>query len=140
MSSAKFENRSEFHFTSRIIITWAYTELCHRDLQLNTARATAVEGTQAHAKLWKTCTQALSRGSARPPLTRPTFIWSRNWWTVDLRRRSRRSRRRGRVSSGFLLLAAAAALHREEAGEAEHEEVEGAHHLLGEAESETRAL
>ena len=82
------------------------------------------------------CTRALSHGSARPPLTRPTFIWSRHWWTVDLRRRSRRFRRRGRVTAGRVI---AAALHREEPGEAEHEEVEGAHHLVGEVESETRA-
>ena len=74
----------------------------------------------------RTCTQALSRRSARPALTPPPRVWSGNRWTVSSRRRSRRSRRRGRVSSSFLLLAAAAALHREEAGEADDEEVESA--------------
>ena len=83
----------------------------------------------------RTCTQALSRRSARPALT-PPRVWSGNRWTVFSRRRSRRSRRRGRVSGGRVI---AAALHREEPGEAEHEEVEGAHHLDGEVDSETRA-
>ena len=84
----------------------------------------------------RTCTQALSRRSARPALTPPPRGWSGNRWTVFSRRRSRRFRRRGRVTSRVI---AAAALHREEPGEAEHEEVEGAHHLVGEVESETRA-
>ena len=84
----------------------------------------------------RTCTQALSRRSARPALTPPPRGWSGNRWTVFSRRRSRRLRRRGRVTSRVI---AAAALHREEPGEAEHEEVEGAHHLVGEVESETRA-
>ena len=84
----------------------------------------------------RTCTQALSRRSARPALTPSPRGWSGNRWTVFSRRRSRRFRRRGRVTSRVI---AAAALHREEPGEAEHEEVEGAHHLVGEVESETRA-
>ena len=85
----------------------------------------------------RTCTQALSRRSARPALTPPPRGWSGNRWTLSSRRRSRRSRRRGRVSGGRRVIAAA--LHREEPGEAEHEEVEGAHHLVGEVDSETRA-
>ena len=89
----------------------------------------------------RTCTQALSRRSARPALTPPPRGWSGNRWTIFSRRRSRRSRRRGRVSSSFLLLAAAAALHREEPGEAQDEEVEGTdRHIVGEVESETRAF
>ena len=86
----------------------------------------------------RTCTQALSRRSATPALTPPPRVWSGNRWTVSSRRRSRRSRRRGRVSGGRVI---AAALHREEPGEAQDEEVEGAdRHLVCEVESETRAF